>query len=220
MRPAPSRRRRSVSPVLVVAVVAIAAVVAAAVWWRGARGEGVESPWRTVQVERGADVHAIEAAIDELLLERHGLRDFSIRNRAALIESVEETQNTLTLLLGSIAAVSLLVGGIGVMNIMLVSVTERTREIGVRMAVGARPRDVMAQFLVEALVVCGLGALAGVALGVLVTWGIGSLGTPVVFTLPPIVGAAVCALLIGLVFGMMPARKAAQLDPVRALGAD
>jgi len=174
----------------------------------------------TVQAQRGANVHAVEAAIDALLLERHGLRDFSIRNRAALIESVEETQNTLTLLLGAIAAVSLLVGGIGVMNIMLVSVTERTREIGVRMAVGARPRDVMAQFLVEALVVCGLGALIGVAVGVLVTWGIGILGTPVVFTMPPIVGAAACALLIGLLFGLMPARKAAQLDPVRALGAD
>src|SRR5690554_3421852 len=174
----------------------------------------------TVQVERGADVHAVEAAIDALLLERHGLRDFSIRNRAALIASVEQTQETLTLLLGSIAAVSLLVGGIGVMNIMLVSVTERTREIGVRMAVGARPRDVMAQFLVEALVVCGLGAVAGVLVGVVVTWGISALGTPVLFTLPPIVGAAACALLIGLVFGLMPARKAAQLDPVRALGAD
>ncbi|WP_366553259.1 MacB family efflux pump subunit [Aquibaculum sediminis] len=174
----------------------------------------------TAQVERGADVHDVEAAIDRLLLERHGLRDFSIRNRAALIASVEETQQTLTLLLGSIAAVSLLVGGIGVMNIMLVSVTERTREIGVRMAVGARPRDVMAQFLVEALVVCGLGAGIGVLLGLAVTWGVGALGTPVLITLPPIVGAAACAMLIGLVFGLMPARRAAQLDPVRALGAD
>jgi len=174
----------------------------------------------TVQADRGADVHAVEAAIDDLLLERHGIRDFSIRNRAALIESVEETQNTLTLLLGSIAAVSLLVGGIGVMNIMLVSVTERTREIGVRMAVGARPRDVMAQFLVEALVVCGLGALLGVALGLVVTCGVGTMGTPVVFSMPPVVGAVASALLIGLLFGMMPARKAAQLDPVRALGAE
>lgn len=174
----------------------------------------------TAQVERGADVHAVEAAIDRLLLERHGLRDFSVRNRAALIASVEETQQTLTLLLGSIAAVSLLVGGIGVMNIMLVSVTERTREIGVRMAVGARPRDVMAQFLVEALVVCGLGAGIGVLLGLAVTWGVGALGTPVLITLSPIVGSAACAMLIGLVFGLMPARRAAQLDPVRALGAD
>lgn len=174
----------------------------------------------SVQVERVSEIDAVELAVDALLLERHGVRDFSIRNMASLIETVQETQNTLTLLLGAIAAVSLLVGGIGVMNIMLVSVTERTREIGVRMAVGARPRDVMAQFLVEALVVCALGAGLGVALGLGTASAVAALGTPISFSLPPVVGAVACALAIGLVFGLMPARRAARLDPVRALGAD
>src|SRR5690606_2404648 len=105
------------------------------------------------------------SAAHALLLERHGTEDFQIHNMASLIDTVSETQNTMTWLLGSIAAISLLVGGIGVMNIMLVSVTERTREIGIRMATGARTRHILQQFLIEALVVSAIGGLIGVALG-------------------------------------------------------
>ena len=105
-----------------------------------------------------------------LLKDRHRQVDFRVKNRAATIEAATEAQNTLTLLLGSIAAVSLLVGGIGVMNIMLVSVTERTREIGIRMAIGARMRNILQQFLTEALVVSALGGLIGVGVGVATAW--------------------------------------------------
>src|SRR5258706_16090997 len=106
-----------------------------------------------------------QAAVTQLLTSRHGSVDFQIRNMASLLDTATQTQNTLTILLGSIAAISLLVGGIGVMNIMLVNVTERTREIGVRMATGARMRDIMQQFLTEALAVSGLGGLIGVVGG-------------------------------------------------------
>lgn len=174
----------------------------------------------SIKVADVARIDEIEAEVEALILQRHQIRDFSIRNMASLLETVQETQNTLTVLLGSIAAVSLLVGGIGVMNIMLVSVSERTREIGVRMATGARPRDVMTQFLVEALVVCALGAGLGVALGLAATWAIGQLGTPIAFSLSPVAGAVGCALAIGIAFGLMPARRAANLDPVRALASE
>lgn len=179
----------------------------------------------SVRVMDGVPLERAMVDIERVLRKEHRLQpgapnDFAIVDRRDFLETQQEAQQTFTLLLASIAGVSLIVGGIGIMNIMLVSVTERTREIGVRMAVGARPRDVMAQFLVEALVVCGLGALLGVALGLVVTCGVGTMGTPVVFSMPPVVGAVASALLIGLLFGMMPARKAAQLDPVRALGAE
>src|SRR5215467_5543744 len=119
----------------------------------------------TVAVDDVARIDETQAAVSRLLTDRHGKEDFQIRNMASLIDTATQTQNTLTILLGSIAAISLLVGGIGVMNIMLVNVTERTREIGVRMATGARVRDIMQQFLTEAVAVSGLGGLIGVAGG-------------------------------------------------------
>jgi macrolide transport system ATP-binding/permease protein len=126
----------------------------------------------------------------------------------------------MTVLLGSIAAISLLVGGIGVMNIMLVSVTERTREIGIRMATGARMRNILQQFLIEALVVSALGGLIGVVIGLGVAFVIGATGTAVKYTLSPVLLAFGCAFATGLIFGYLPARKAARLDPVVALSSE
>src|SRR5690554_5168654 len=159
----------------------------------------------------------VQDSVHALLLERHGTEDFQIRNMASIIETATETQNTMTVLLGVIAVISLVVGGIGVMNIMLVSVTERTREIGIRMAVGAQPRFIQQQFLIEAVTVSLIGGALGVAIGIGVTWVLGSLGTAVLFSTAPVVMAFGCAFIIGLVFGYVPARKAAQLDPVQAL---
>src|SRR5690606_36678456 len=119
----------------------------------------------TVAVADESRIADTQQAVHSLLLQRHGVEDFQIRNMASLIDDVSATQDTLTVLLGSIAAISLLVGGIGVMNIMLVNVTERTREIGIRMAAGARTRNILQQFLTEALVVSALGGLIGVAGG-------------------------------------------------------
>ena len=148
----------------------------------------------------------IEAIIHDTLLARHGgVEDFTIRNMASLIDTISETQNTLTWLLGSIAAISLLVGGIGVMNIMLVSVTERTREIGIRMATGARAWNILQQFLTEAWLVSAIGGLIGVGLGIAATQLIGSFGTPVHMTVLPMVLAFSCAFATGLIFGFLPA---------------
>lgn len=163
---------------------------------------------------------ATQAAAQELLLARHGTEDFTIRNMASLIDTVSETQNTMTILLASIAAISLLVGGIGVMNIMLVSVTERTREIGVRMATGARQRHILQQFLIEALVVSALGGIIGVILGLSATALVGSFDTPVSYSMLPVILAFSCAFATGLIFGFLPARKAAGLDPVAALASE
>ncbi|MBN8238322.1 MacB family efflux pump subunit [Marinobacter hydrocarbonoclasticus] len=162
----------------------------------------------------------IEALIHDTLMARHGIEDFTIRNMASLIETISETQNTLTWLLGSIAAISLLVGGIGVMNIMLVSVTERTREIGIRMATGARAWNILQQFLTEAWLVSAIGGLIGVVIGIAATQVIGSLGTPIHVTLLPMALAFGCAFATGLLFGFLPARKAAHLDPVHALASE
>ena len=174
----------------------------------------------TVAVDDVARIDQTQDAVATLLEARHRKVDFQIRNMASLLETAVETQNTLTVLLGSIAAISLLVGGIGVMNIMLVSVTERTREIGIRMATGARMRDILQQFLGEALTVSALGGAIGVACGLAASFAIGALGTPVQHTLGPVALAFGCAFATGLVFGFMPARKAARLDPVVALASE
>lgn len=174
----------------------------------------------TISVDDEKNMEAVQTRVHALLMERHGTEDFQIRSMSSLIDMVSETQNTMTVLLGSIAAISLLVGGIGVMNIMLVSVTERTREIGIRMATGARTRHIMQQFLIEALVVSALGGVLGVALGLGVAMLVSYLGTTVAYSLTPIVMAFSCAFLTGLLFGYLPARKAARLDPVTALASE
>lgn len=172
---------------------------------------------------RVADVQKIEdtqQAISDLLLARHQTEDFRIRNMASILETAEQTQSTFTMMLGIVAAISLLVGGIGVMNIMLVSVTERTREIGIRMATGARRRDILLQFNTEAAVVCTLGGLIGVLLGLSLGALLRSFEMAVVFSPLPAVLAFSCAFGTGLLFGYLPARKAAYLDPVVALAAE
>ncbi len=174
----------------------------------------------SVQVDSADYIDDAEAAITRLLTDRHMEENFRIRNTASLLEAVSETQNTLSLLLGSVAAISLLVGGIGVMNIMLVSVTERTREIGVRMATGARRNDILLQFNTEAMVVCCLGGALGIVVGMGVAKGTEYFGQLAIFTPMPSLLAFGCALTTGLVFGYLPARKAASLDPVTALSAE
>jgi len=174
----------------------------------------------TVAVDDVKRIDETQDEVEKLLADRHGVVDFQIRNMASIIEATEQTQNTLTILLGSIAAISLLVGGIGVMNIMLVSVTERTREIGIRMATGAREANIMQQFLIEAVVVSALGGAIGVAGGLATAAIIGAFGTPIEYSVAPVVLAFGCAFATGLVFGYLPAKKAAKLDPVVALSAE
>ncbi len=174
----------------------------------------------TISVDDEKNMAEVQTRVHAVLLERHGTEDFQIRSMSSLIDMVSETQNTMTFLLGSIAAISLLVGGIGVMNIMLVSVTERTREIGIRMATGARTRHIMQQFLIEALVVSAIGGVIGVALGLGTAALIAHFGTPIAYSVFPVVMAFTCAFLTGLLFGYLPARKAAQLDPVAALATE
>ncbi|MCC9596133.1 MacB family efflux pump subunit [Rubrivivax sp. JA1055] len=174
----------------------------------------------TIAVADVARIDETQAAVEALLAARHGRVDFQIRNMASIIDTASETQDTLTLMLAAIAAISLLVGGIGVMNIMLVSVTERTREIGIRMATGARMRHILQQFLVEAVVVSGLGGLLGVAGGLAAVALVQAFGTAVEYAAAPVLLAFGCAFATGLVFGFLPARKAAALDPVVALASD
>ncbi len=174
----------------------------------------------TVAVDDVKRINETQSDVESLLAQRHGTIDFQVRNMASLMETATEAQNTMTILLGSIAAISLLVGGIGVMNIMLVSVTERTREIGIRMATGARTRNIRHQFLIEALVVSAAGGVIGVIVGLGAAAIIGSFGTPIAYSVAPVLLAFGCAFGTGLAFGYLPANKAAGLDPVVALASE
>jgi putative ABC transport system permease protein len=180
---------------------------------------------RTIGVSTtdAADMATVKADITALLRDRHELAatdddDFNVFDQTQLLEAATSISGTLTLLLGGIASISLIVGGIGIMNIMLVSVRERTREIGIRKAVGARRRDILAQFLVEALTLSLIGGLIGIAVGLLVSAGIGRLaGWGFVFSPSTVAVAVLFSLLVGVVFGVWPARQAARLDPITAL---
>jgi len=174
----------------------------------------------TVKVNDTTDIEATQESVQNLLIARHKTEDFSVRNMASYLQAAMETQDTFTLLLGTVAAISLLVGGIGVMNIMLVSVVERTREIGIRMATGARMRDILLQFNIEAAVVCAAGGMLGILVGVGAGLVLRFTGMSVIFSVTPAVLAFVCASATGLIFGYLPARKAAQLDPVVALASE
>ena len=163
-----------------------------------------------------------EAEVEALLRDRHRIgaaseSDFSIMSAAELIQGAEESNRILTLLFGSIAAVSLLVGGIGIMNIMLVSVTERTREIGLRKAIGATPRDILLQFLIEALTLSVVGGVVGVGLGIGLAYFLSAVGMNTAVSLPWVVVAFSFAAFVGIFFGILPSRKAALLDPIEAL---
>jgi putative ABC transport system permease protein len=176
-----------------------------------------------VSVTDPAQMTAASADITALLRQRHELAatdtaDFNVFNQTQLLEAASSISATLTLLLGGIASISLIVGGIGIMNIMLVSVRERTREIGIRKAVGARGRDILAQFLVEALTLSLLGGLIGIVVGLVVSAGIGQLaGWGFAFNPVTIAAAVLFSLAVGVVFGVWPARQAARLDPISAL---
>jgi putative ABC transport system permease protein len=177
----------------------------------------------SAQLADEKEVADVQARIENLLRLRHHLRpdqdsDFNVRSQTEMLQTMGEITGTFTTLLGSVAAVSLLVGGIGIMNIMLVSVRERTREIGVRMAVGARRRDVLLQFLVEAVVVSISGGIVGVGLGYLAAYAIARIGGwDTVVPMYSVVLSLGVSVAIGLVFGVGPARRAAHLDPVEAL---
>ncbi|MGJ3436052.1 MacB family efflux pump subunit [Serratia sp. Je.1.23.a] len=173
----------------------------------------------TVRVNNDIDLTSAEDGVTRLLSQRHGGKDFFVMNTDSIRQTIEKTTATLTLLVSMIALISLVVGGIGVMNIMLVSVTERTREIGVRMAVGARASDIMQQFLIEAVLVCLLGGTLGVllSLGIGVVFSQFSDNFTMVYSTESIVAAFICSTLIGVIFGFFPARRAAGMDPIHAL---
>lgn len=172
----------------------------------------------TIATRDANNVKQAEQSIRNLLQQlHHGKQDYELTNNAAMIQAEARTQNTLSLMLGSIAAISLLVGGIGVMNIMLMTVRERTREIGIRMATGARQSDILRQFLTEAVMLSVVGGLAGIVLALGMGAALLLSKVAVAFTLPAVAGAFACALITGVIFGFMPARKAARLDPVAAL---
>ncbi|MGB9661062.1 MAG: ABC transporter permease [Moorellaceae bacterium] len=177
----------------------------------------------SVQAETAEALTALQDAITTLLRQRHHLAanaadDFTIRNMAALLSAIEDTTRIMTFLLGGIAAVSLVVGGIGIMNIMLVSVTERTREIGIRMAVGATPSDILIQFLVESFVLSLSGGLMGTVLGWATTRLLGWLAGWKMALVPWVIALAIgFAAAVGIFFGYYPAKRAADANPIEAL---
>lgn len=173
----------------------------------------------TVKIKDNVESQTAEKSVTELLTAKHGKKDFFIMNSDTIKQTITSTTNTMTLLISSIALISLIVGGIGVMNIMLVSVTERTREIGVRMAIGARQRNILQQFLIEAVLICLIGGVIGILLagGIITTFN--SFGSNFKMVLAPesVVIAVLCSSLIGIMFGYIPARNASRLNPINAL---
>ena len=176
-----------------------------------------------VQVSSQEKMEQVQAEIENLLRSRHHILagkddDFHVRNLTSLMETVSQSTSMLTMLLGAIAGISLIVGGIGIMNIMMVSVTERTREIGIRKALGATFMNIMTQFLIESMVIGIIGGLIGIAVGCIASQIIAQVGNfTTVITLTPIIISFLFAVGIGLFFGIYPARKAAKLDPIEAL---
>jgi putative ABC transport system permease protein len=177
----------------------------------------------TIQAENENVIDNVQAEVENLLRTRHRIKnsdddDFTVRNLAALMDTMMSTANTITMLLGCIAAISLLVGGIGIMNIMLVSVTERTREIGIRKALGATYNNILLQFLIESAVIGIIGGFLGVVLGIGASYAISAFAEwKTVISVPIIIIAVVFSVGIGVFFGIYPARKAALLDPIEAL---
>jgi macrolide transport system ATP-binding/permease protein len=173
----------------------------------------------TVRVRDGLSNQVAEQSIVKLLKQRHGSKDFYTSSSDSILKTVKKTTATLSLMISAIAVISLVVGGIGVMNIMLVSVTERTHEIGIRMAVGARQSDIMQQFMIEAVLVCLIGGLIGILLSYVVGLLFSLFVTAIAmkFSIISIAAAFFCSSLIGVLFGYLPARNAARLDPIEAL---
>ena len=177
----------------------------------------------SVGTARAEDLPAAERQLNELLRQRHKIApgaedDFTVRNLTEMVSARTQTTRLMSLLLGAVASISLVVGGIGIMNIMLVSVTERTREIGIRLAIGAQPREVLLQFLIEAIVLSTLGGVAGILIGALASWLLaGVMKVPYAFGVQINVIAFLFSAGVGVLFGLMPARRAAQLDPIEAL---
>jgi len=176
-----------------------------------------------VSASDGAATDQVRADIEALLRQRRHIRegadpDFTVRDMAELVSMLNNIATILTGFLAAVAAVSLLVGGIGIMNIMMVSVTERTREIGTRLAVGALARDVLLQFLVESMALAAVGGVAGIGVGVLASWGASrALGVPLIISPLVILGAVAFSGMIGIIFGFFPARRAARMKPIDAL---
>jgi putative ABC transport system permease protein len=176
-----------------------------------------------VQVARASDLSPAQQQIIQLLRDRHGIRpgasdDFTVRSQEEIAATATATSRILSLLLGAIASVSLLVGGIGIMNIMLVSVTERTREIGIRMAVGAHARDILLQFLTEAVTLSSMGGIIGILLGLGTSKILSTVaGWPTLISVNSIIVSFVFSAAVGIFFGFYPAQKASRLDPIEAL---
>ncbi|SEP76344.1 MacB family efflux pump subunit [Basfia succiniciproducens] len=173
----------------------------------------------TVKIADNVNTAVAEKSLTEYLTVRHGKKDFFIMNSDTIKQTIESTTGTMKLLISSIAFISLIVGGIGVMNIMLVSVTERTKEIGVRMAIGARKSNILQQFLIEAILICMIGGISGIMLSLIIggIFNVFMTDFTMVFSTFSIVAAVLCSTLIGVIFGYMPAKNAAQLDPITAL---
>ena len=176
----------------------------------------------TVKVSDAVNSQVAEESIENILTALHGTKDFFMINSDSIKQTVESATNTMKLLIASIAVISLIVGGIGVMNIMLVSVTERTREIGIRMAIGAQQADILLQFLIEAILICLVGGFTGVALSMIIGFCFNTFSEDfgMIFSTASIVLALVCSTAIGIIFGYMPAKNASNLNPIDALASE